>query len=326
MIGRAWDAACRTTRSTAAWIDFGVAVMVACLERLRAPMPQPAAEPGLVAQAITVRGGEAVVTAVHFPAPSPRRSIGPAATLAVAAAALAATVGARTVVLSGFGSGLAALASDSSLLSLRPSAPHSGGAHPVAATVIIEISPEAPSMPATTGRPMAGGILELDLVRMAEPEDPPASLAVVESEVAGAAAEPSVPVAAATPAATVEPVAPPPAPAIASSLPAFAGVVYTADQIRSLALQAGWPSEALDDLVEVARCESAFRPDVVGQRALGLMQMMPFWFPLAGLDPEMWSDPVVNLRAALFAYHADLDQGREPWAAWTCKPLSRQSP
>jgi hypothetical protein len=51
------------------------------------------------------------------------------------------------------------------------------------------------------------------------------------------------------------------------------------------------------------------------------MQVLPFWFDVAGLDFTMWADPVTNLKAALVAYNEHLRfTGDDPWSAWTCKP------
>jgi hypothetical protein len=50
------------------------------------------------------------------------------------------------------------------------------------------------------------------------------------------------------------------------------------------------------------------------------MQMMPFWVDAAGLDRDQWNDPVVNLKAALFAYQDKVSRGEDPWGPWTCKP------
>jgi hypothetical protein len=48
--------------------------------------------------------------------------------------------------------------------------------------------------------------------------------------------------------------------------------------------------------------------------------MMPFWFTAAGLEPSQWSDPVTNMRAALFAYQEHERNHADPWGPWTCKP------
>ncbi|MEO8540716.1 MAG: lytic transglycosylase domain-containing protein, partial [bacterium] len=70
----------------------------------------------------------------------------------------------------------------------------------------------------------------------------------------------------------------------------------------------------------VAWCESRFETHAQYGGALGIMQMMPYWFTSAGLDPDQWSDPVTNLRAALFAYQEHERNHADPWGPWTCKP------
>ena len=86
------------------------------------------------------------------------------------------------------------------------------------------------------------------------------------------------------------------------------------------AVAAGWPAELLPEVEIVARCESSLRTHAQYLGALGLMQMMPFWFGEAGLNPDMWHDPVTNLRAAKYAYDDSIRQGVDGWAPWTCKP------
>lgn len=94
----------------------------------------------------------------------------------------------------------------------------------------------------------------------------------------------------------------------------------TTDEIRAAASTAGWPAELLDEVVSVARCESTFFTHAEYYGALGLMQMMPLWFAPAGLDSEMWADPVTNLRAARYAYLENERNYGNAWGPWTCKP------
>jgi len=111
---------------------------------------------------------------------------------------------------------------------------------------------------------------------------------------------------------------PPPAPTqppIVERLPALT----TAD-VKAAALAAGWPADLVDDVAAVAWCESRFRPDAFYAGAHGLMQMVALWFPAAGYDFDTWTDPVVNLRVAYFAFQLDQTYGNEPWAPWSCKP------
>jgi len=86
------------------------------------------------------------------------------------------------------------------------------------------------------------------------------------------------------------------------------------------AAAAGWPADRLDEVSRVAWCESRFRPDAIGYGTYGLMQLIPYWFEATGTDFALWSDPVTNLRVALFAFAADSEYGETPWGPWSCKP------
>lgn len=94
----------------------------------------------------------------------------------------------------------------------------------------------------------------------------------------------------------------------------------TTDEVRAAVIAAGWPAGLVDDVVNVAWCESRFYTHAQYYGALGMMQMMRLWFAPAGLDPEMWGDPVTNFRAALFAYQDSQARHDDPWGPWTCKP------
>jgi hypothetical protein len=125
------------------------------------------------------------------------------------------------------------------------------------------------------------------------------------------AAPPPPPKPAATPAAAsvaTQPAPPPP--------PAFVpqSRVLTEAEVRAAATQAGWPAELLSDVVTVAYCESHFATDAMFLGARGLMQILPNWFE----DGSDWSDPVVNLRAALVAYREHERAFGDGWSAWTC--------
>lgn len=129
------------------------------------------------------------------------------------------------------------------------------------------------------------------------------------------------------PAAAIEPPPPaPPAPVAAATQPPVVdpgGRYLTSEEFRSYALAAGWAAENLDDLEYVAWCESRLFTHAEYLGARGLMQVLPMWFDYAGLDINMWHDPVTNLRAALAAYK-DSERFRvDPWGAWTCNPANR---
>ncbi|MEO9254979.1 MAG: hypothetical protein ABI305_05535 [Tepidiformaceae bacterium] len=143
---------------------------------------------------------------------------------------------------------------------------------------------------------------------------------------------PTPPAAAAAAAAPVETVAPTPAPATAvpaTALPAIAAPVtvpkgqqYSEGDVRSFAAQAGWPAPLIDQVIEVARCESGFNSGADGGGPLGLMQLMPGWFGSAGVELTNWSDAVSNLRVARFVYNYEAAQGHSGWAAWSCAPAN----
>lgn len=98
------------------------------------------------------------------------------------------------------------------------------------------------------------------------------------------------------------------------------GVVLSVTEIEAAALAAGWPAELAGDAARVAWCESRFDTGALGYGTYGLMQLIPAWFDVAGIDFALWTDPVANLRAAWSAYQADVEAGAGPWAPWTCKP------
>lgn len=156
--------------------------------------------------------------------------------------------------------------------------------------------------------------------------EPQIAATVTAAETSAEAAHP-ISVAVAAPVATAAPevhtaVAPlaTPAPAV-SPATRPASSYYTAPEIRAFAATAGWSAEHLDGVVQVAWCESTNNAAAVGgMGAHGLMQVMPFWFRVAGIDMASWSDPVSNLKVALVAFQTDIAESRAPWSAWDCKP------
>ena len=91
-------------------------------------------------------------------------------------------------------------------------------------------------------------------------------------------------------------------------------------EVRAAASSAGWPAGLLDQVVEVAWCESSYRPNATNGWAYGVMQLVPNWFDYAGVDFALWTDPVVNLRVAYAAYQYDIGRGNTPWQQWICQP------
>lgn len=140
--------------------------------------------------------------------------------------------------------------------------------------------------------------------------------AAAPAETPAPADEPE-PTPASTPAAEA-PAPPPPAPAVAPPVAKAAPLTYA--QVIALAIQAGWPAELADAVARVAWCESRFRPDAQGYGTYGLMQVVPLWLEYAGFSFEQWSDPLVNLKAALAAFRYSEARGHAPWSAWSCKP------
>ncbi|MEP7216448.1 MAG: lytic transglycosylase domain-containing protein, partial [Anaerolineaceae bacterium] len=156
--------------------------------------------------------------------------------------------------------------------------------------------------------------------------EPQAAPAVTAAETSAEAAKPvPAPIVAAAPTsvpAVSAPVVPVVTPASAPAVVPPAGSSYhTAQEIRAFAAAAGWDAEHLDDVVQVAWCESTNNAAAVGgMGAYGLMQVMPFWFRVAGIDMANWSDPVSNLKVALVAFRTDIAESKAPWSAWDCKP------
>jgi hypothetical protein len=146
------------------------------------------------------------------------------------------------------------------------------------------------------------------------PEAPtvaPVAAAAVETPTPEPTPEPPPPP---TPTPTPEPPPPPPAPKLTGQL--------TKATVREIALQVGWPEAEVDELVSVAWCESRFRVEANGWGALGLMQIMPFWFESVGIDPAQAFDAATNLKVAYHIYQNDLKNGYDEWASWTCKPVA----
>ena len=94
----------------------------------------------------------------------------------------------------------------------------------------------------------------------------------------------------------------------------------TEEWFRSLLESSIWPSRYWPTVIEIARCESSFRPDALGDydedgepRAIGLMQVREDYHPrLLGFDLRNGND---NLAAAYVVF---LEAGRSfrPWACW----------
>lgn len=182
-----------------------------------------------------------------------------------------------------------------------------------------------PAAPTVEINVPAGSFVVQDAEPAAAPTEELAVLAPASSPGTDAASIAPPPTAVPAPAAAT-PAPEPPAPAAVATQapqPEVPARYLTPDEFRAAALTAGWPAALLPELEDVAWCESRFYTHAENLGALGLMQMLPNWFPDSGHDRELWWDPVTNLRAAWYAYdwhHRNMDNG---WGPWTCKPLGR---
>jgi hypothetical protein len=121
-----------------------------------------------------------------------------------------------------------------------------------------------------------------------------------------------------------QPPAPPPGPDL--SFLQDPPRTYTREEVKLIASVAGWPAHLLDQVAEVAWCESRYNALAINGRIYGLMQVYSLWFAYGGHDVALWRDPVVNMRAALTAYQYDMAKGYEPWTQWQCRPGGRRIP
>ncbi len=319
MTARLRKGSVRATSWLAGWMDYGVAIVLAAGRLIRMPLPaaeaefepayarvaaeayeQPALtpygrprwdEPARPSQRWFVRPAEVIMLSLSFFLAAHLLSGG-------TASVSAPQIRSWTLVP-------ASAASAQVSTVLVPSA--TGEATPEAVTVPVPVQAEAaaeaapaPAVAATT--------------REAENEIAPAP---APAPGLGAAAVHDTPPVA--PPAPVEQPAPAPA-AVATPPPAVSVGVLSYAEIVAAAAAAGWPADRLDQVARVAWCESRFRPDAVGYGTYGLMQLIPFWFEATGTDFALWSDPVTNLRVALFAFASDAGSGSSAWGPWSCKP------
>lgn len=116
-----------------------------------------------------------------------------------------------------------------------------------------------------------------------------------------------------------------PAPA-ADALSVPQGRSLTEDEVKRLATAAGWPAGRLNEVAEVAMCESTYNPLATNGVIRGLMQVHPMWFDYAGVPLDQWADPLVNLQVALVVFEYDLQNGNPPWTQWECRPGGQRAP
>lgn len=185
-----------------------------------------------------------------------------------------------------------------------------------AQSVTVTVEPSAAAL-ADSPRDEASAAPAAGMEREPAPAPAPAS-GLGAAAVPAAGHEAPTPAPAAVEAPAAQPSAAPAAPATPPR--AAAAGVLSYDAIVAAAAAAGWPADRLDQVARVAWCESRFRPDAVGYGTYGLMQLIPFWFEATGTDFALWSDPVTNLRVALYAFAADVEHGNSVWGPWSCKP------
>lgn len=88
------------------------------------------------------------------------------------------------------------------------------------------------------------------------------------------------------------------------------GVQYTRAEMVAILDAVDWPHETREAALQVAWCESRWRPDATGAVGeMSLWQIHPRW------HADATYDPVGNARAAL-----RISDGGRNWWAWTCKP------
>lgn len=312
MTTRLPDEPMRVTSWLAGWVDYVFALALVAGRWLRLPLASTEPDAGF-RTAFAPTMGDSFGQHWHDGQPSQQKS-GP-------------LVKAAEIVMLSISFFLAAhlLSGGTATASAPNLAVFGGNAHPEAQTTLVA---SVPALEITV--PAESFVSNLPApVETAAPEDlhaatlqPPAA-----ESAAAAAVEQPAPAAEPTAAPTLEAAAPPPAPAAAVAPPAPeptivvpAGRYLTTEEVRGAALTAGWPAALVDDVVNVAWCESRFQTHALYGGAQGLMQMMPFWFTSAGLDPNLWSDPVTNMKAALFAYQEHERDHVDPWGPWTCIP------
>ncbi len=310
MTTRLPDEPVRVTSWLAGWVDYVFATVLVAGRWLRLPLTRPDPEPGFHS-AFAPAMSDPFAPRWHDEAP--QQQSGP-------------LVKAAEIIMLSISFFLAAhLLSGGTATASAPNLNRFLGDRSQAQTQLVAGSPAAEITVSATAFAQAVATPE---VTDTAPAAQAAALQPPSTDTAAAAAVPE-----AAPAPTVAPAAaetipqpPPPAP-VAPPAPeptivvaAPAGRYLSSDEVRAAVIAAGWPSALVEDVVNVAWCESRFHSGAQYGGALGLMQMMPLWFTAAGLDINAWSDPVTNMRAALFAFQEHERNHADPWGPWTCKP------
>ncbi len=311
MTTRLPDEPVRVTSWLAGWVDYVFAIALVAGRWLRLPVSQPEPDPGFRTAFAPTLGD---TFAPHWHDSEPSQKSGPLVRVA-------------EIVMLSISFFLAAhLLSGGTSTAVAPNLNRLLGDRAYAQTTVVAGQPATEILVPET---VYAGVIPAEVA----PESVAAEQAALQppaaDSAAAAAVEEAAPATTPAPAPTQAPAvetAPPPPAAIAppapqpTVAPAPTGRYLTGAEIRAAAVAAGWPSALVDDVVNVAWCESRFHSGAQYGGALGLMQMMPFWFAEAGLDGANWADPVTNMRAALFAFQEHERAHVDPWGPWTCKP------
>ncbi|MEX2080080.1 MAG: lytic transglycosylase domain-containing protein [Dehalococcoidia bacterium] len=285
VVTRAIDRTGRTLKAAASWVDFAIAVALDAWWSRRAPEPARDTE---ILTAVPIEGSGSRYPSAYAAVAQPQRLAGRprwfslSGQLAVLFVACLSV--AQVAQANGVGGHVSTIPQVIAAAPIRILAK----AHTPA---FVKSAPPAPAAGETQGTPLMAVVAVAD--------------STTDDESAQAA--PAAP-------------APPPASQASALPPAVVNTRLTEDEFRAYATSVGWAPETLDALVAVAHCESRFRTAAVGGGALGLMQIMPFWFDVAGVPLAMWADPASNLGVAKFIHDRQVNHGRDPWGPWACKP------
>ncbi|MEX0783845.1 MAG: lytic transglycosylase domain-containing protein [Dehalococcoidia bacterium] len=297
--------ACRRALAGAAWLlDYTVAVVLSAWDGVSVPRPTRAVSPP----------AEPIIDFATTPArvfPRPGR-----------AAASLALIGVISIsVLGALWSQPASEGAPASVVVVEPNDDSTVAVAATATSVLLwaPLIADEPAADVPVDSPAevtAEPTVEATTAPQADPPAPaPVAAAAAETPTPEPTPEAPPPATPAPAPAPESPPAPEPPPA-----PSFSGQMTKAS-VRAAALQVGWPEAEVDELVAVAWCESRFRVEANGWGALGLMQIMPFWFESLGIDVALAFDASTNLKVAYHIYQNDLKNGYDEWASWTCKPL-----
>jgi soluble lytic murein transglycosylase-like protein len=108
-------------------------------------------------------------------------------------------------------------------------------------------------------------------------------------------------------------------------LPPVEGGTRDVEEWRTLVEQY-FGAELVDDALSVMRCESLGDPLAYNPTsgASGLFQFIPSTWawasPAAGFGGASPFEPEANVGSASWLAQRSIDQGRDPWVQWSCKP------